>query len=241
MKPAIMSQSILTVALLFGSVSLFAQRAPDPAQIGPYPVGVTTMQLDDHCRVDPETGGPRQLLTEIWYPAVDGARGLPPNKFSEFILRGAGEGFIEVAEEGLGGYREGITVAELDQTFENVAVRDAGVRDGEWPLILFSHGSGGTRFNYIFFVEHMASHGFIVASADHTGNARFTFLDGKPVVRGGQRADSSATDRPKDISFLLDSMMKLNAGADSRFAGRVNLDQVAVSGMSFGGSTASMP
>ena len=100
MKPTVFSKSFLTVVLLSSAVSLFAQRALDPEQIGSYPVGVTTMQLDDHCRVDPETGGPRQLLTEIWYPAVDGARGLPPNRFSEFILRGAGEGFIEVAEEG---------------------------------------------------------------------------------------------------------------------------------------------
>ena len=32
-------------------------------------------------------------------------------------------------------------------------------------------------------------------------------------------------------------MIKMNAGADSRFAGKVNIDQVAVSGMSFGGTT----
>ncbi|MDA1371681.1 MAG: dienelactone hydrolase family protein [Proteobacteria bacterium] len=237
MKSSSISKYILAAVLLLACKSLFAQSALDPEQPGLFPVGVTSMQLDDHGRVDPETGGPRQLLTEIWYPAVDGVRGLPANKFSEFILRGAGTGFLEAAEEGLGGYREGITVAELDRTFENIAVRDASVRDGEWPLILFSHGSGGTRFGYIYFVEHMASHGYIVMAADHTGNARFTFLDGKPVISGGTRAASSATDRPNDISFLLDSMAKMNAGADSRFAGRINLDQVAVSGMSFGGST----
>jgi dienelactone hydrolase len=237
MKHSNLSSCLFGVISLTIAASSQAQNSLVPEQFGPYPVGVTSLQLDDHSRVDPETGGPRQLLTEIWYPAIDSASDLAPNKFSEFILRGAAEDFIEVAEEGLSGYREGITVAELDQSFENIAVRDVGVRDGEWPLILFSHGGGGTRFGYIYFVEHMASHGYVVMSADHTGNARFTFLDGKPVVSGGERAANSATDRPNDISFLLDSMIKMNAGTDSRFAGRVNLDQVAVSGMSFGGST----
>ena len=237
MKITNTGNSLFTVFLLFASPLLMGQSILDPEQLGPYPVGVTSMQLDDHSRIDPETGGPRQLLTEIWYPAIDAARGMPKNKYSEFILRGVGEGFIDAAEAGLNGYKEGLTIAELDRTFQNVSVRDAGVRDGEWPLILFSHGSGGTRVGYIYFVEHMASHGYIVMSADHTGNARFTFLDGKVVLRGGERARNSATDRPNDISFLLDTMIKMNAGADSRFAGRVDTELVAASGMSFGGTT----
>lgn len=237
MNPSKLCSSLVALLLLLTSAGLYAQSTLDPEQLGAYPVGVTSMQLDDHGRVDPETGGPRQLLTEIWYPAIDSARDMPVNKYSEFILRGVGEGFVEAAEAGLASYREGLSITELDRTFENIAVRDAGVRVGEWPLLLFSHGSGGTRVGYVYLVEHLASHGFIVMSADHTGNARFTFLDGKVVVRGGERASNSATDRPNDISFLLDSMIKMNAGGDSRFAGRVNMEQVAVSGMSFGGST----
>ena len=34
---------------------------------GPYPVGVTTMQFDDHSRTDPTSGGPRRLQTEVWH------------------------------------------------------------------------------------------------------------------------------------------------------------------------------
>ena len=65
-----------------------AQELPDPQRLGPYPVGVTTLQLDDHGRTDPDTGGPRQLLTEIYYPAADDARNLPKAKSSDFVLKG---------------------------------------------------------------------------------------------------------------------------------------------------------
>lgn len=219
------------------STAAQAQNLPRLDRLGSYPIGVTTMQLDDHSRPDPETGGPRGLLTEIWYPATDAARDMPKNKYSEFILRGVVPGSIEAAERGLNGYKEGLTIEALDATYRNVAVRDAPMRDGKYPLIVFSHGSGGTRVGYTFFVEHMASHGYIVMSADHTGNSRFTFLNGQVVERGGPRAQSSAVDRPKDVSFLIDSMTRMNNGADSRFAGRVDMERVGVSGMSFGGST----
>ena len=234
-----LSLFVAAASILMLANAAWADELPDPEALGPYPVGVTTTQLDDHGRTDPETGGPRTLLTEIWYPAVDAAREMPKNRFSEFILRGAGEGFIEAAEAqaGLGGYREGFSLEAFDKVFENIAVRDAPIRDGKFPLIIFSHGSGGTRFGYIYFVEFMASHGYVVMSADHTGNSRFTFGDGKVILRGGARAASSARDRPADVSFLIDTMTKMNAGGDSRFAGRVDMDRVGCSGMSFGGST----
>ena len=44
-------------------------------------------------------------------------------------------------------------------------------------------------------------------------------------------------DRPADLLFLLDRMGALAAGADSRFAGRLDATNCAVTGMSFGGWT----
>jgi dienelactone hydrolase len=74
-------------------------------------------------------------------------------------------------------------------------------------------------------------------AADHVGNARYTILDGKFVPAGGPRAESSAADRPGDQKFLVDAMTRMNAGGDSRFAGRVDCEKVGASGMSFGGYT----
>ena len=227
----------ILICSLAGALAALAQETRNPEQWGPFPVGVTSLQLDDASRPDAELNGPRPLRTEIWYPAVDAARAMPKNKYSEFILRGVVPGSIAEAEEALGGYRKGLTIAELDGTFKNAAVRDAQVRDGKWPLIVFSHGSGGTRVGYVYFTEFMASHGYIVMAADHIGNSRFTIVNGQVVKAGGPRGQASAKDRPRDVSFLIDAMTRMSNGGDSRFAGRVDLDKIAAAGMSFGGST----
>ena len=84
----------------------------------------------------------------------------------------------------------------------------------------------------------LASHGFVVAACDHAGSARYTQLDGEVVKPGGARSkrEQMEADRPADMLFLVDSMEALSrGGADSRFAGRVDTERVALSGMSFGG------
>jgi dienelactone hydrolase len=219
-----------------GGLLLSAQEVRSPEQWGPYPVGVTSLQLDDASRPDAELGA-RPLRTEIWYPAVDAARSMPKNKYSDFLLRGVVPNSIAAADEALDSYKKGLTVGELDRNYQNVGVRDVQVRDGKWPLVVFSHGSGGTRVGYVFFTEFLASHGFIVVAADHIGNSRYTIVNNQVVKAGGARGQASAKDRPKDVSFLIDAMTRMNNGGDSRFAGRVDLEKVGAAGMSFGGST----
>jgi dienelactone hydrolase len=86
----------------------------------------------------------------------------------------------------------------------------------------------------------MASHGYVVVAPDHTGNAGVTVVEGKIVQMdrsgGGQRKSAEA--RPRDVSFLIDAMARFDAGADSRFTGRIDAERVGVAGHSFGGFTA---
>lgn len=214
---------------------------------GKFPVGVTTVQFDDHSRTDPD-GGPRSLQTEIWYPAQDEAWSQPRNLYSEFLGRGAIPGSIEAAEaaDAIGGYRSGLTIAELDSSWPNEAVRDARVRDpnlstdAPWPVVIFSHGSGAFRGSYIYFTEFLASQGFVVVACDHPGSARYTQVNGRVVTPGGPRSarHQMEEDRPKDLLFLLDAMDRLAKGADSRFANRIDTSRCALTGMSFGGWSA---
>jgi predicted dienelactone hydrolase len=228
------ASALVTVALA-GSAA--AQQLRNPEQPGPYPVGVTSMQFDDKARPDPELG-PRPLRTEIWYPAVDAARSMPKNKYSDFIIgRDTVPGAMDAANEQMNYYLKGLTVAELEKTYKNISVRDVQVRDGRWPLIVFSHGSGGTRVGYVYLTEFLASHGFIVMAADHIGNSRYTIVNNQVVRSGGPRSQASAADRPKDVSFLIDSMTTLSGASGNRFSGKVDLDRIGGAGMSFGGST----
>jgi predicted dienelactone hydrolase len=215
---------------LFSSISM--ATPPDPAQPGPYPVGVTTLQFSDPARTEVLTGKARALLTEIWYPAAEETRELPKNRLLDFILRGTNPSvglLLKLAFD--------IDLEEMDKSFQNFAVRDARIRDGKYPLILFSHGNGGLRFQNAFLCEHLASHGYIVAAPDHTGNAAVTFVDGQPIRFNEQGRDQAAKDRPLDIRFLIDEFTRLNQGADSRFLERIDLDNIGVTGHSFGGYT----
>jgi predicted dienelactone hydrolase len=76
-----------------------------------------------------------------------------------------------------------------------------------------------------------------VVSADHTGNARMTIIDGKLITFQPTERASSAKDRPLDVSFLLDKMIEWDRGGDKRFAGKIDTERVAISGMSFGSFT----
>jgi dienelactone hydrolase len=112
------------------------------------------------------------------------------------------------------------------------------VREGRFPLVVFSHGNGGSRHQNTFWCDCLASHGYVIVAPDHTGNARWTILDGKPIVAQSAERMNSARDRPLDVCFLLDQMIRWDQGADRRFAGRIDTAQAAVAGMSFGSFTA---
>ena len=49
-----------------------------------YPVGCRTFLLTDSTRTDAFTKRPRQLVTEVWYPASDASARLPEAKLSQF-------------------------------------------------------------------------------------------------------------------------------------------------------------
>ncbi len=222
----------LFVAICLSSASVLAEELADPAKPGPYPVGVTTMTLVDHSRTDARTESPRSLLTEIWYPAADAANDMPKNKYSDFLMRGRVPAYRAALE-----FAFQARAANIDEQFQNEAVRDAPVRDGEFPLIVFSHGNRSIRMQSTFWCDHMASHGYVVVAADHTGNSAVTVVDDKLVLFKEEGIEQAQIDRPRDIRFLIDSMQRFAKGEDSRFAGRIDLDHVGAAGHSFGGYT----
>lgn len=93
------------------------------------------------------------------------------------------------------------------------------------PLLAFSHGYGGTRYQSPFFTERLATHGWVVVAPDHRGN---TFLDDS-----GDLAELVVR-RPVDVSDAVDAVL-----AEPALAGCT--DEAlgyAVAGHSFGGYTA---
>ncbi len=221
---------ILSFALALPS---FAQAA-DPLKMGPYPVGVRTEVYVDNDRTCAVTEEPRTLTTEIWYPAVDGTNDQKPNKFSEFWVRPEGLAMGAFAIQQFGG-----NMAELDKKFKNVARRNAKIRDGQFPVLIFSHGNGGFRHQNVFQVEYLASHGYVVIAADHTGNSAISILPNRVLLYNKitRSTPERRDDRPKDVSFLVDQAEKLNKTEDHWLAGHLRPQDVGVLGHSFGGFT----
>lgn len=116
------------------------------------------------------------------------------------------------------------TLASIDSP----ARRNATPAAGTWPLVLFSHGYGGIRFQSYFLTEHLASHGFVVASPDHPGNTLTDFAQ----LGNENAATQSSIDRPLDMIFTLDKAIGNQLG--------VTIDPMRVSatGHSFGAWTA---
>jgi len=223
----------LILALIGSFVLCDVSRGADPRKTGPYAVGVRTEVFVDQDRTCAVTGKPRTLVTEIWYPATDDAKSKPLNTFSDYFGRPAGVQAAAMALAAFGG-----NFAEVAKNFKNTARRGADIRKGKFPLLIFSHGNGGFRHQNTFQCEYLASHGYVVAGPDHTGNAGITVLpDAIIPYQSATRSDERRDDRPKDASFLITHLGKLSQKKDHWLGGRLAKGQIGVLGHSFGGFT----
>jgi predicted dienelactone hydrolase len=105
------------------------------------------------------------------------------------------------------------------------------------PLIVISHGLSDTRKSLAFIAQHLASHGFAVAALDHPGS---DFLQFEALLKGfvdEMASPNEFSDRPRDISFLLDELTRLNSDSNSLIFNRLEMEKIGVVGHSFGGYT----
>ena len=110
------------------------------------------------------------------------------------------------------------------------AHRDAEPISGRFPLLAFSHGFGGIRYQSIFLTEHLATHGFVIVSPDHPDN---TLLDLDPDV-----TPRVLLERPDDIRFTVDEALRRSAEGEGVLGGKLDADAgYGMMGHSFGAVT----
>lgn len=118
------------------------------------------------------------------------------------------------------------------------APRDA---EAPMPVVILSHGLGGSREALRYLGEHWAEHGYFCVVLQHPGSdeslyrgrtAREAIANMKGAMTGEQLKL-----RCEDVSFAIDELTRRNADRASPWFGRLDLERVAIAGHSFGAYT----
>ena len=109
------------------------------------------------------------------------------------------------------------------------------------PVLLFSHGLGGSREGNTYLGKHWAARGYVVVFVQHPGSDSAVWQD-SPRAERLTAMNSAASGknfrlRLGDIPAVLDQLEAWNTGDDSKLRGRMDLSRVGMSGHSFGAMT----
>jgi len=135
----------------------------------------------------------RPLLTEIWYPTLDTLSKTTPKKNQKTLFK----------------------------TIETIP--NATITNEKFPLLIVSHGTGGSRFSLTWLIEKMVKEGYIVVSLDHYGNSTFNKIP-REFVKWWERAI--------DVQFVLTQVLK-----DSEIGSKIDTSRIGGVGFSLGGYT----
>ncbi|MBI3416848.1 MAG: hypothetical protein HY043_16280, partial [Verrucomicrobia bacterium] len=111
------------------------------------------------------------------------------------------------------------------------------------PIVFWSHGGWSYRNDGSEWAEHLASHGYVVVGVDHFEGSLVVYPDGTYLYTDG--SDLTGRDlsvqllqqRVRDFAVVLDEMARWNQN-DDFFAGRLNVQNAAAMGISYGGGAA---
>ena len=110
------------------------------------------------------------------------------------------------------------------------------------PVVLFSHGLGGSRENSPYLGRHWSARGYAVVFVQHPGSDESVWKD-QPArgerlktLRDAASAKNLAL-RVKDIPGVLDQLARWNEAKDHPLCGRLDLSKVGMCGHSFGAHT----
>lgn len=109
------------------------------------------------------------------------------------------------------------------------------------PVVLISHGLGGSRHGNQWIGEAWAAHGLVVVHLQHTGSDRSVWegLAPREAVGALRQAASvqEAVARLNDVTTVLDALEQWQADPAHPAHGRLSLDHIGIAGHSFGAVT----
>jgi predicted dienelactone hydrolase len=160
---------------------------------------MVTRDWVDRGRMNWARTGPRPLRTAIWYPVDEG------------------------------GQRERIFDApaaeQLFVPFDVAPAAPVSMRAQTYPLIVMSHGTGGSAVMMMWLGARLAAKGYIVAAVNHHGN---TSAEKEPAPQGFLLY----WERAKDLKVVIDEVLR-----DPLVGARIDRSRIGAAGFSLGGYT----
>jgi len=191
--------NILIVRRL-SAIAVFSVCAAAVAQAEPvasttiWKVGMVTRPYVDDERKNWSGTGPRPIRTAIWYPADAKA------KETESV---------------------GAPMLDGGLVAPSAALSSAAPK---YPLVVLSHGTGGSAIQLMWLGRYLAARGFIVAAVNHHGNTG--------IEKYRPQGFMLFWERPRDISVTLDRLL-----ADPLVGARIDRQRIGAGGFSLGGYT----
>jgi predicted dienelactone hydrolase len=113
--------------------------------------------------------------------------------------------------------------------------------DGPAPVILFSHGLGGSREGNAYLGRHWSARGYCVIFLQHAGSdeavwRELPFPERLPALKRAVNL-TTTLERYRDVPAALDRLTLWNVEASHPLAGRLELSSIGISGHSFGAVT----
>ncbi len=109
------------------------------------------------------------------------------------------------------------------------------------PVILFSHGLGGSRDNNPYLGNHWAKRGYIAVFVQHPGSDESVWKDSERLQRMAEMKKAASLEnlmlRGHDIPVVIDALMTWNAAKKNPLHDRFDLKHIGMSGHSFGAIT----
>lgn len=142
----------------------------------------------------------------------------------------------------------------LEDWFDSARDRTVPVRiflpernKGEiFPVVLLSHGLGGSREGFGYLGDSWSKSGYIVVVMQHSGSDSAVWFErnrGETPIQAAARAitPQNAHDRYDDVRFVLDELQHRhqcnNEDEKEKLAGHIDLERIGIAGHSFGSFT----
>ena len=245
------AKALLLGTLLLGSRLAYSegqeQRFYPPDQAGRYSIGHTTVIITDGTRnldgSSPATSTGRPLYLDIWYPTTVRTNQHVTYTWNDPLYNENPGGTVYPGLPDL----PALTFTGSLST--HPVLDGAPLARANFPLLIASHGNTvSSAKNMPDTLETLASHGYVVASIEHTGNNdawyQANFISSLGLALGpnpalGQSFPDLIRQRSTDVRFVIDAMLQgvVDQQTGISFSRRIDPDKIGVLGYSLGGET----